>query len=291
MWTALVGTPQACGKTMVRQDSPTTRPEDRGKARIAMRSMASNKTRLLARLLIALALTGLVASLAGPAIALTEDELKARIEAATKGFSDISVTMTVTLKDKKALEKMEPSYARLYECKTANVFVKQPDKVRTEGKLGMVKFEYIINGTMKIFRAKNLRINQKEDCAKKPAKLQSAFDFGLLTPTVWRDRTMKIIPDPEADAKGEIKVRLQWPTGNTGHVIWLDAKDLWLKKVEKHDGSDKVESTIVYTNPTKFGTIMVPTKAELFSPEGVSVGTSEETNIKVNTNLADTLFN
>jgi len=252
----------------------------------------TNRNSLLARLMVALILTGLAASVAvGPAVALTEDELKARIEAATKGFSDINMTMTVTLKDKKALESMEPSYARLYECKTGNVFVKQPDKVRTEGKLGMVKFEYIINGTTKVFRAKIARISQKEDCSKKPAKLQSAFDFGLVTPTLWRNRSVTIIPDARADANGEIKVRLQWPTGNTGHVIWLDAKDLYLKKVEKHDGKDKVESTIVYTNPTKMDSMIVPTRAELFSPEGKSVGFSEVSNIKVNTNLADTLFN
>lgn len=256
-----------------------------------MLTTRSRKTDFITRAVIALVLAIFAASLAVPAAALTEDELKARIEAATKGFSDISMTMTVNLKDKKALEKMEPSYARLYECKTVNVYVKQPDKVMTEGKLGMVRFQYIINGTMKIFRAKNLRINQKEDCAKKPAKLQSAFDFGLLTPTLWSNRTVKIIPDAQADANGEIKLRLQWPTGNTGHVVWIDAKDLWIKKVEKHNGKDEVESTIVYSNPTKFDTIMVPAKAELISPDGKSVGTNEVSNVKVNTNLSDTLFN
>lgn len=252
--------------------------------------VATHRTRLLARLLISLILTGLAASLAaGPAVGLAEDELKARIEAATKGFSDINTTVTV--KDKKALESMAPSYARLYECKTANVFVKQPDKVRTESKLGMVKFEYIINGTTKMFRAKIARISQREDCSARPSKLQSAFDFGLVTPTLWRNRRMSIVPDAQADANGEIKVRLQWPTGNTGHVIWLDAQNLCLKRVEKRDGDDKIESTVVYTNPTRFDSIMVPTKAELFSPEGISVGISHVSNIKVNTNLPDTLFN
>ncbi len=244
-----------------------------------------------ARLTIGLAAIMLFLSLTAPVAAITEDELKARIEAATKGFSDITMTITVNLKDKKALEKMEPSYARLYECKTATVWIKQPDKVRTESKLGMVKLEYIINGTTKIFRAKNLRINQKEDCSKRPAKLQSAFDFGLVTNTLWNNRSVTIIPDAEAEANGEIKIRLQWPTGNTGHVVWLDAKDLYLKRVEKHDGNDQVESTVLYTNPTKLDTIVVPTTAELISPTGVSVGTMDITNIKINTNVPDTLFN
>lgn len=253
--------------------------------------MATHRTSLLRRLVTALIMTALATSLAGTALAITEDELKARIEAATKGFSDISMTITVNLKDKKALEKMEPSYARLYELKTASVFIKQPDKVRTESKLGMVKLEYIINGTTKIFRAKNLRINQKEDCSKRPAKLQGAFDFGLIAATLWNNRRVQVIPDEQADANGEIKVRLQWPIGNTGHVIWLDARDLWLKKVEKHDGEGRVESTIIYTNPTRLDSIVFPTRAELISPDGVSVGTMEVSNIKVNTNLSDTLFN
>ncbi len=247
--------------------------------------------RLLARIVTALILACLAASLACPALAITEDELKAQIAAATKDFADITMTINVTLKDKKALEKMEPSYARLYECKTATVFLKHPDKVRTEAKLGMVKLEYIINGSTKIFRAKNLRINQKEDCAKKPAKLQTAFDFGMVTSSLWSNRAIQIIPDSEAEANGEIKLRAQWPTGRSGHLVWLDAKDLYLKKVEKHDRQGQVESTVVYTNPVKLGPIVIPTKAELFSPTGTSVAISECTNIKANTGLADSLFN
>lgn len=253
--------------------------------------ITGRKTSYVARVLVALILMGLTVSLAVPALAITEDELKARVESATKGFSDISMTVTVDLKDKNALMKMEPSYARLYECKTANVYIKMPDKVKTEGKLGMVKFEYIINGTTKIFRAKNLRVNQKEDCAKKPAKLQGAFDFGLLTTSLWSSRIVKIIPDAQAEANGEIKLKLNWIVGSTGHIIWIDAKDLYLKKVQKVDGQDKVESTVVYSNPTRVDSIMVPTKAELFSPEGVSVGISTLSNIKVNTNLSDSIFN
>lgn len=248
-------------------------------------------TRSLSSLIFALIAVAFVLSFAGPAAAITEEELKARIESATKGLADISMTITVNLKDKKALEKMEPSYARLYECKTASVAIKQPDKVRTESKLGMVKLEYIINGTTKIFRAKNLRINQKEDCSKRPAKLQSAFDFGLVTATLYNNRSVTVITDADAEARGEIKARLQWPTGNTGHVIWLDAKDLYLKKVEKHDGKDRIESTVIYSKPVKTDAIIVPTVAELISPDGVSVGTMEISNIKINTNLSDTLFN
>ena len=219
------------------------------------------------------------------------DELKTRIEEATRCFQDLTMVGAATYKDKKALSKVDPTFARLYDFKTATISFKMPDKLRMESKLGMVKVEYIINGGKKIFRVPTLKMNKVGDYSDEPAKLQDALDVGLVTCDMWRNRLVEIVDDAEATINGEIKLRLRWARGNTVFYAWIDAKDLWLKRFEKHDGQSKLLLRIVYSDPQKAGDVIwMPRKAEMYAPDGEKAGESEYRDIKVNTGLADSLF-
>lgn len=233
----------------------------------------------------------IAAAISATAACMTADDLKARIQEATKGFQDMTAVGTVTYKDKDALAKVDSSYTRLYEFKTANVSLKMPDKLRITGKLGMVKLEYIVNGGFKIVRSPTLRINKKQDYSSDPAKLQTAFDLGLVTPVLWSNRRIEVVEDPEADANGEIKLRLQWPKGSMVYTAWIDSKDFWLKRFEKLDDAGTLIVRMIYSNPQKIGgVIWMPLKVEMFAPDGTKAGASEYSDIKVNTGLADSLF-
>lgn len=223
--------------------------------------------------------------------AITENDLKARVCEATKGFQDVGVVGTVVYKNKAALTKVESNYAQLYEFKTANVMLKMPDKLRIEGKLGMVKVEYIINQGTKIVRSPTLKVNKKRDYSEDPAKLQSAIDIGLITPSLWNSRKVEIIEDPGAEANGEIKLRLRWAKGDMIYFAWIDAKDLWLKRFEKHDKDGNLQVRMVYSNPQKIGgVIWMPLKAEMYTADGEKAAASEYGDIKVNAGIADSLF-
>ncbi|MCE5324536.1 outer membrane lipoprotein-sorting protein [bacterium] len=233
----------------------------------------------------------LVLILSVPSVAITSDELKAKVQAATNGLKDISMLGTVTQSNKDAIAKIDENYTRLYEFKSARVMLKLPDKMRMEGKLGMVKFEYIINGGIKIFRASPVRINKRSDYSDDPAKLQSALDVGLITSTLWDNRKVEIVEDAEAKANCEIKLQLKWPKGDMQTFIWIDKNDLWLKKLEKRDGQGDLKVRVVYSNPKNIdGIIWLPTKAEMYSSSGDKVGTTEMSDIKYNSGLPDSLF-
>ena len=222
---------------------------------------------------------------------ISEQDLKARVESATKDFRDITMTVNVKEKNKAALTKVDPDYARLYEFQTATLSVKAPDKIRIDSKLGMVKFEYIVAGGKKIFRAPKVRINKIDDYSKDPAKLQTPLDLGIVTPQLWENRRVQILDDAEAQNNGEIKLRLTWFKGDMYNLAWLDAANLWLKRFEKHDGAGNLKARVVYSNPVNVGgVIWMPTKVELFAPDGTKAGTTELTDVKVNSNLPDTLF-
>lgn len=234
--------------------------------------------------------TMLAVASAGAAL-MTEEQLRARVEAATKGFCDLTMVGNVLYKDKKALEKVDSAYARLYDFSSASVSLKTPDKIRMEGKLGMVKFEYVINGTTKIFRAPKVGINKRDDYSDDPAKLQEALDVGIVTPSIWRFRRVQVVDDPEADANHEVKLLLRWNKGDMRYYIWLDADNLWLKKFEKRDSADNLQTRIVYSNPKKAGDLIwMPTKVEMYASDGSKAGVSEFCDIKVNIGLQDSLF-
>ena len=223
---------------------------------------------------------------------ITEQDLKDRIQEATKNFSDMTATVTVREKNKEALKKVEESYARLYEFQSATLSLKAPDKIRIDAKLGMVKFEYIVAGGKKIFRAPKARINKVDDYSKEPAKLQSPLDLGIVTPQLWVGRHVEVVDDPDAEAKGEIKMKLTWLKGDMVNYAWLDATNLWLKAFEKRDSRNNLLARVVYSNPQNVNAVIwMPTRVELYAPDGTKAGATELTDIKVNNNLPDSLFN
>ncbi len=222
---------------------------------------------------------------------ISEGELRSRITEATKSFQDLTMVGTVIYKDRKALAKIESAYSMLYDFKSATISFKYPDKLRMDGKLGMVRFEYIVNGSTKLIRAPSVRINKKEDYSNDPAKTQSALDIGLVTPSLWQKRKVELVNDLEAAVKGEFKLRLRWPKGDMIYYIWIDAKDLYLKMFEKRDAQGRLQIRVVYSNPKKFGgVIWVPTRVEVIGPDGDKAGVSEFSDVKVNTGLPDFLF-
>lgn len=220
-----------------------------------------------------------------------EQDLKAAIEAATCGFKDMSATVIVREKNKDVLTSVDEGFARLYDFQSAQIQLKAPDKIRIESKLGMVKVEYIISDGKKIFRAPKIKMNKVDDYSHSPAKLQKPLDFGLVTPQLWEGRSVEIVDDAEANANGEIKLKLMWPTGDMVNYAWLDAEHYWLKRFEKRDAKDNLISRVEYSNPKNLGNVIwLPTKVELYAPDGGKAGATEFTDIKVNSGLADAIF-
>jgi len=233
-----------------------------------------------------------IAALASAAVCaqpISEQDLKTRVGAVTKDFSDLTGTVTVKEKNKAALTKVDESYARLYDFQTATLSLKAPDKIRLESKLGMVKVEYIIAGGKKIFRASKYR--QTNDYSNDPAKLQTPLDMGLVTLQLWENRKVEVVDDADAQAKGEIKLKLTWAKGDMVNYAWLDATNLWLKAFEKRDSRGGLMARVVYSSPVNAGgVIWIPTRVELYAPDGTKAGATELSDVKVNTNLPDKLF-
>lgn len=236
-------------------------------------------------------LTSIAMAPSVPAAALTVDEIKSGIARAAAGFKDASFELAVVEKNMEVIENVDSNMARMYEFKNARIYLKEPDKLRTEGKLGMVKFEYIINDGRKIIRAPMLKIRKESNYKGNPGKLSDALDFGILTPSLWAVRRLEVVDDPAAAAAGQTKIRLRWGDAAMSVLLWVDNKELSLKRMEKRDGDDRLKIAVVYSNHRRpHGAPWIPTRADVFAPDGAKIGASEASDLKVNSGLADTLF-
>jgi outer membrane lipoprotein-sorting protein len=75
------------------------------------------------------------------------------------------------------------------------------------------------------------------------------------------------------------------------HFAWLDAKDLWLKSFEKRSADGKLLFRVQYSNPRKVGDVIwMPTKIEVYTSDGEKAGSTEYSDIKVNSDISDSLF-
>lgn len=218
-------------------------------------------------------------------------EFKARVETVTKDLRDMSFKASVKEVNKDLLKKMDNGYTKILELKEAQISLKFPDKIRIEGKIGMVKFEYICSDGYKIARAPKIGFKKRDNFSHDPAKLQGAFDVGIITPSLWQTRKVEVIDDPEAKFKGEIKLKLQWFKGDTVYFAWVDARNLWLKRLEKQNAQGEIREVVSYADPKNLGgQLWMPTRCELKTPEGAKIGSTVVSDIKLNSGLQDSIF-
>jgi outer membrane lipoprotein-sorting protein len=217
--------------------------------------------------------------------------LEKEVKAATSKFRDLQGTAVVVYKDDAELKKMGKSFARSYEFKKAEIFFKNPDKFRMEGKLGMVKIEYINSGDLRIVRVPSLRYSKKDDVGDEPGKLRASIDIGILTDSLWLHHEVRTLAKEDTPS-GEVYVLelARIGDGRRNQKIWVDSKHRILKREKyKDDGSLKARY-LFKEHKLIDGVLWTPIRTETYNDKSKLVGISELRNVKVNQGLPDSKF-
>ncbi len=243
--------------------------------------MVSSNTRILIAAAVILAIA------AGMCVAL---DVRSEIRNATKSFKDITLTAKVLYGNQKELAKIGKDFPKSYEFKTTTVRYKAPDKMRVEGKLGMVSVAIIMNGKHKAYRVPALHISKKEDCSKDPHKLQGDLDIGIVTEQLWVDYVVKDT-DVEKTPTGNVyRITVVRPGAVRKQVCWVDAKTCKLLKMEKYEADGSLKSRMIFSKHKEVAGIWVPTRVDVYNKDNKLAGTTEYQNIKVNTGIDDSVF-
>ena len=226
------------------------------------------------------------------AVSASAADLRARIKQATCDFKDIALTCKVLQANQKELKKIGKDFPKSYEFKSTLVRFKSPDKMKMEGKLGMVKVEIIINGDRKLTSIPPLHYRKKEDISDKPHKRQTDLDIGMITDSLWHDY---IVTNVDTESAGDDPVdRITFRRENSREkklAAWVDDKTLKLLKVEKYESDGSLLSRYIYSGHSLInGIAWVPTKIQVYNCDGKLAGATAYESIRINTGIPDSVF-
>lgn len=208
-------------------------------------------------------------------------------------FHDATFNAKVKFGNQSELRKINRDFGESYRFNTTLFRMKEPFKLRGDAKVDDTSVVFILNGGTRVIRAPRQGINLKTNVANKPGQRQTPFDFGILTDAlvdgylegkfIRKDRaTSDLVFDLSYNAKFDDSSRYR---------VWIDADSKFLNKREWYDQKGNLKATFIYSGPQKIGGCTLPSAAVVKNADGKAAGETLYQNIKVNTGLADSLFN
>lgn len=220
------------------------------------------------------------------------NDLKIRAEQATQGLKDLSLTCKVTYCNMQELKKVSKDFTQRYEIKTSTLMYKSPDKIKMEGKLGLIKMKMVINGDKKAFIIPAVGYNKKENIKNKPHKRQSDLDIGMFSDSLWRDYIVNKVEIEKGENGSVYKLTFCRENAKSRKMIcWVDADSLKLLKQENFESDGRRIVRYVYSNHKRVDNcIWVPSKIDVYNNDEKLAGTIEYEDIEANTGISDSEF-
>jgi len=226
------------------------------------------------------------------AVALVAQEPKID-DVLQKEFKAASFEAVVGSAKQSELQKINKDFAQSYRFKRSKVWMKEPFKIRMETSVDDSDILMVINGTKRKFEIPKARLKQTVNLVDEPGQRQTALDFGLLTPSLFKEffvatyvrterRTGEYVFDVTHNPKDTYRAR---------HRVWIDPQKKVITKRQwyAHRGGH-LQATFEYSDHVQQNGVWFPTKLSVKNADNVLAGTTTYQNIKINLSLSDDLF-
>lgn len=209
-------------------------------------------------------------------------------------FRDAAFTMKVGQANFAELRKINKDFADSYRFKTTDVKMKEPFKLRVEGKLDGSSIMYIINGKNKLVKVPRSKLSFRDNVANSPGKIQTPLDFGLITASLFDDfyvatfvRSDRATGDAVFDLTYEPRFK-----DKTRQRVFIEPTTKLLNKREWYNRKGELMAVFSYGGATKdAGTgVYFPTTLTVRNAENKVAGTATYSDLKVNDGLSEALF-
>jgi len=205
-------------------------------------------------------------------------------------FKDAKFTARVVKGDQKELKKINDEFGQSYRFTTTNAWVKEPFMLKMEAKVEDATVSYIVNGTMKAYKL-GRSATIKDNVANSPGKRQTIFEFGILTPALFRDLfDAKFV---RVDRDGALVFDCTYKSkfdDTSRHRIWVDKdKRLVLRRVW-YGQEGQQRATFIYENPTQQKGVWFPTRCTVKNNDDKVAGVTEYQKMTINGGIADSIF-
>lgn len=209
-------------------------------------------------------------------------------------LQDVTATVKVVGKTDRELAKIGKGYVDAYKLESQELTAKEPDRVRFEGKRGLLTIRYITNGTRKLTQVSTPRINKVDDISKEPAKGDSISDAGLITPA-WVARVEdRWLRSETRDGKTlHVFEYFYKEDPKYIHTLWVDPETKTIvERIDHHRSKIKpgFKKRFLYSEVQTVNGVNMPSKVVLLNGENKVAAIMRYDRIKVNTGLPDKLF-
>lgn len=210
-----------------------------------------------------------------------------------KNFKDCVFTARVITGNQRELKKINKDFAASYRFSFMNAKVKEPYKVKLESTVDDTDIVYVLVGTKRTYRIPRIKAQTTEDLSNSPGKRQTVVDFGILTPSLFRDLfKADYIRTDRANNDYVFDLTYKEPRWNdtSKHRVWIDPQKKYITKRVWYSQEGKLLATFVYDNPKNEDGVWFPTKCTVKNAEDKVAGVTEYQSMKINTGLADSVF-
>jgi len=212
------------------------------------------------------------------------------------GFRDATFVAKVSSADFKELKKINDDFTQSYRFKQSQVWIKDPFMLKMVSTIEDTKITFLMNGGMRQTSIPRSKINLKENVSKKPGKHQTQFDFGMLSPSLFKGFFQaEFVRIDRATGDGVFDFTYPAILKDTSrHRVWIDlekkmmTKREWYGQIKINDG--RLMASMVYSNPKQENGIWVNQKVTVFNADNKQAGVIVYSGFDLNSGLKDEFF-
>lgn len=211
-------------------------------------------------------------------------------------LEDLSFTAKVLNAKQAELKKINQDFSVSYRFSSSKVWMKEPLMLRMESTVEDTQIFYIVNGSRRLVSVPRTGLRQREDLSRAPGKRQTPLDFGLLTPSLFRNFfTAKYV---RTETRGELKGCLVFDLtyvpsmdDTSRHRVWVDpSRRITPKREWYSQNGGYLVATFAYTDVKTLDGVNVPTKVTVSNADGKVAGSTGYRDLKANSGLPESLF-
>lgn len=209
-------------------------------------------------------------------------------------LDDFTATMKVLQHDDRAGQKINPDFGLIYKIKgDIAIKYKEENKMRLDGYIAASKLVFIMNGTKQYVRS-SLGLNDTRDLGNSPGKRKTLLDVGLIASgyLAYTEAQFQGVRPVEGAPCAVFRISYRDKSLDTSHrLVWVDPKTKVTLKREEYSQEGKLNAIFYYKEPKEIAPgVWFPSRIEVFNNQGQKAGVTAYRNVKVNQQLADSLF-
>lgn len=229
----------------------------------------------------------------GALVALPAQAQKSLADYVQPNLKDLTASVKIVSKNNAELKKIGKGYVDGYSLGSQEFWWQQPDRVRFQGKKGLMTVRRITNGNKQLLEVPPLH-RKVTDLTKKPGKGDSISDIGVIASEWVKDVESRWLRNETRGGK-TYPVFEYWEKLDPRykHELIIDPETKTVIERIDHHRNPKTpgfRKRFVYSEVQEVGGVKLPGKVEIYNGENRLGAVMRYEKVKVNTNLSDKMF-